>query len=54
MVLIDNCEHVIDAIAHLTGRTLEAAPDVRVLATSREPLGLSGEVIWSIPGMVIA
>jgi predicted ATPase len=51
LLLIDNCEHVIEAAAHLTERMLQAAAGIRILATSREPLGLTGEVIWSIPGM---
>ena len=41
--MLDNCEHLIDAAAHLAETVLAAAPKVRVLATSREPLGLAGE-----------
>jgi predicted ATPase len=51
LVLLDNCEHLVEAVAHLTERLLRAAADARVLATSREPLGLTGEVAWSIPGL---
>jgi predicted ATPase len=51
LLLLDNCEHLIADVAALTDRLLRAAPGLRVLATSREPLGLIGEVVWSIPGL---
>jgi predicted ATPase/DNA-binding SARP family transcriptional activator len=51
LLLLDNCEHLVEVVAHLTDRLLRAAPAARVLATSREPLGLTGEVAWSIPGL---
>jgi predicted ATPase/DNA-binding SARP family transcriptional activator len=51
LLLLDNCEHLVEAVAHLADRLLRAAADARVLATSREPLGLTGEVAWSIPGL---
>jgi predicted ATPase/DNA-binding winged helix-turn-helix (wHTH) protein len=43
LLLIDTCEHVIDAAASLAAAVLSAAPNVNILATSREPLGVSGE-----------
>jgi predicted ATPase/DNA-binding winged helix-turn-helix (wHTH) protein len=43
LLLLDNCEHVIDAVAGLTAVVLGGVPGVRILATSREPLGLPGE-----------
>ncbi|MFG1922422.1 BTAD domain-containing putative transcriptional regulator [Cryptosporangium sp. NPDC048952] len=49
LIVLDNCEHVIDAAATLVGRVLREAPGVTVLATSREPLGLTGEVLWEVP-----
>ena len=49
LLLLDNCEHVIEPVAALAGRLLHAAPGVGVLATSREPLGLGGEVLWEVP-----
>jgi predicted ATPase/DNA-binding SARP family transcriptional activator len=52
LLVLDNCEHLIEAVAHLTHRLLQAA-DARILATSREPLGLPGEVAWSIPGLAV-
>jgi len=49
LVVLDNCEHVLDAVAGLADRVLRACPNVTVLATSREPLGLAGEVAWRVP-----
>jgi non-specific serine/threonine protein kinase len=43
LLVLDNCEHVIGAAAELCSRLLLAADDVRILATSREPLRISGE-----------
>jgi predicted ATPase len=43
LLVLDNCEHVLPAVAELCGVLLDRADDVRVLATSREPLGISGE-----------
>jgi DNA-binding winged helix-turn-helix (wHTH) protein len=43
LLLLDNCEHVIDAVAGLTAVVLGGVPGVHILATSREPLGLPGE-----------
>ncbi|MGW5002897.1 BTAD domain-containing putative transcriptional regulator [Streptomyces hydrogenans] len=45
LLVLDNCEHVVDAAADLAARLLAAAPGLRVLATSQEPLGLSGETV---------
>lgn len=49
LLLVDNCEHVLDPAAHLVSAVLEAAPGVRVLATSREPLGVPGEHLLAVP-----
>jgi predicted ATPase len=43
LLVLDNCEHVLDAVAELCASVLPVADDVRVLATSREPIGLAGE-----------
>jgi len=48
LVVLDNCEHVLGAAAQLCGALLPAADDVRVLATSREPLGLAGEARYRL------
>jgi predicted ATPase/DNA-binding SARP family transcriptional activator len=47
-LLLDNCEHLIDAVADLVTRLTAACPGLRVLATSREPLGVDGEVVWPL------
>jgi predicted ATPase/DNA-binding CsgD family transcriptional regulator len=49
LLLLDNCEHVIDASAHLVAEVLRAAPNVRVITTSREPLQLPGEHVVAVP-----
>jgi predicted ATPase/DNA-binding SARP family transcriptional activator len=51
LLIADNCEHVLPATADLVNQALRAAPLVRVLATSREPLGVDGEVIWRVPSL---
>ncbi|MBO3736854.1 AfsR/SARP family transcriptional regulator, partial [Actinoplanes flavus] len=43
LLLVDNCEHLVDAVAHLLSALLTRCPDLRVLATSREPLAVDGE-----------
>ena len=48
LLLLDNCEHVVEACAELGMTLLGGCPNVRVLATSREPLGLAGEVVWRL------
>ncbi len=49
LIVLDNCEHVVDAAAALAGKLLRETPGVVVLATSREPLGVAGEAVWRIP-----
>jgi predicted ATPase/DNA-binding SARP family transcriptional activator len=49
LLVLDNCEHVIKPVAALVEGLLAAAPGVSVLATSREPLGIAGEQVWSLP-----
>jgi non-specific serine/threonine protein kinase len=48
MVVLDNCEHVLDGAALLTATLLRSCPALRVVATSREPLGIDGEVVWVV------
>ena len=49
VLVLDNCEHLIDASAALAEHLLGLCPHLRVLATSREPLGLIGEVVLAVP-----
>ncbi|MFI0374502.1 BTAD domain-containing putative transcriptional regulator [Actinomadura sp. 1N219] len=51
IVVLDNCEHVLDAAARLAGHVLAQAEGVRVLATSREPLGITGESLCPVPSL---
>ena len=51
LVLLDNCEHVIDACAKLADALLRGCPDLALLATSREPLGIEGEHVYRVPSM---
>ncbi|WP_344576831.1 AfsR/SARP family transcriptional regulator [Nonomuraea roseoviolacea] len=48
LLVLDNCEHLADAVAVLVDRLLGECPDLRILATSREPLGLTGEALWPV------
>ena len=48
-MVLDNCEHVIDAAAQLAVELLSSAPGVRLLATSREALRVPGEMVWTVP-----
>jgi len=48
LLVFDNCEHVIAAAAGLADRLLGECPRLRVLATSREPLGITGEAVWPV------
>ncbi|MCA1842270.1 MAG: AAA family ATPase, partial [Actinobacteria bacterium] len=53
LLLLDNCEHLIDAVARLGDNVLARCPDVAVLATSREPLGITGEILWRVPPLAM-
>jgi predicted ATPase/DNA-binding SARP family transcriptional activator len=54
LLVLDNCEHVLDACAELAGRLLSACPQLRILATSREPLGLDGELVYRVAPLSLA
>jgi non-specific serine/threonine protein kinase len=51
LVILDNCEHLIAACAHLAETLLKVGPDLRILVTSRESLGLPGETVWRVPSL---
>ena len=51
LLVVDNCEQVLDAAAAMIEALLHACPRLRVLATSREPLGVAGEVAWRVPSL---
>jgi predicted ATPase len=49
LLILDNCEHLIDACAHLADALLARCPRLRIVATSREPLGITGESLFVVP-----
>ncbi len=49
LLLLDNCEHLLADVASLADTLLRSCPNLRLLATSREPLGVPGEVVWRVP-----
>jgi len=53
LLVLDNCEHLIDGSAALADAVLRACPNVQILATSREPLGIDGEVAWRVPSLSV-
>ncbi|MGC4799093.1 BTAD domain-containing putative transcriptional regulator [Micromonospora saelicesensis] len=53
LLVLDNCEHVLVDAARLAARLLSACPALRVLATSREPLGLAGEALCPLSGLTV-
>jgi predicted ATPase/DNA-binding winged helix-turn-helix (wHTH) protein len=48
LLLLDNCEHLVESVAALVSRILSEAPNVSIVATSREPLAVAGEQVWSV------
>jgi predicted ATPase/class 3 adenylate cyclase/DNA-binding CsgD family transcriptional regulator len=54
LVVLDNCEHLLDACAQLVASLLGAAPGLMLLATSREPIGVNGEAMWRVPSLSVA
>lgn len=53
LLILDNCEHVIDEARHVAGAILHDCPEVRILGTSREPLSISGEATYRMPSLAI-
>jgi predicted ATPase/class 3 adenylate cyclase len=51
LVLLDNCEHLVDACTSLAENLLQSTRQLKILATSREPLGISGEGIFRVPSL---
>ena len=54
LLVVDNCEHLIDACAQLCDALLHACPDLRILASSREALGIDGENAYRVPSLSLA
>ncbi|WP_026361355.1 BTAD domain-containing putative transcriptional regulator [Amycolatopsis nigrescens] len=53
LLVLDNCEQLVEPAARLAALLLRAVPGLRVLATSQEPLGLAGEQVWSVPALEV-
>ena len=51
LLLLDNCEHLVEGVAALADRLLARCPRLTILATSREPLGVPGEHVWQVPSL---
>jgi len=51
LLILDNCEHVIDACAQVSATLVQACPRLRILASSREPLGVAGEAFFRVPAL---
>ena len=51
LLILDNCEHLVDACARMADQILHAAPATRILASSREALGIGGEVTYRVPSL---
>jgi predicted ATPase/DNA-binding SARP family transcriptional activator len=49
LLILDNCEHLVDQVAKLAAQLLQVAPELRILVTSREPLMVTGEYVWAVP-----
>jgi predicted ATPase len=53
LLLLDNCEHLLDASARLVDELLQECPQLKVLVSSREPLGIAGEVTYLVPSLAL-
>ncbi|MFD1531283.1 BTAD domain-containing putative transcriptional regulator [Pseudonocardia aurantiaca] len=53
LLVLDNCEHVVESVAAVGELLLRSAQGLRLLATSQEPLALAGEVVWSVPPLEV-
>jgi predicted ATPase/class 3 adenylate cyclase len=53
LVILDNCEHLVASCARVADTLLRSCPDIHLLATSRQALGLPGEVCWRVPSLAV-
>ena len=53
LLVLDNCEHLVEACAELAQALLAACPNLTILATSREHLGVPGEIAWPVPSLAL-
>jgi predicted ATPase len=53
LLVLDNCEHLVDAVSEFATAVLHGSPNVRMLTTSRERLAVTGEATWSVPPLIL-
>src|SRR5262249_10200842 len=53
LLVLDNCEQILDSSAHVAGTLLQECAGLRILATSREALGITGETAWPVPALAV-
>jgi predicted ATPase/DNA-binding CsgD family transcriptional regulator len=53
LIVLDTCEHLVEAIADIAHRVLTECPEARIIATSREPLHVRGETVWRVPPLAV-
>src|SRR6202011_2480906 len=53
LLVLDGCEHLVDACAALASHLLRSCSELTLLVTSREPLGLPGELVWRTPSLTV-
>jgi len=53
VIVLDNCEHVVGSAAQVVEDLAKACPELRLIATSREPLGIGGEAVWRVPSLSV-
>src|SRR5215217_3741934 len=53
LLVVDNCEHLVEAVLGVVDTLLDSCPGLRVLATSRETLNAAGEVTWVVPSLIV-
>jgi predicted ATPase/class 3 adenylate cyclase len=53
VLVLDNCEHLVETVARLADAIMRSCPDIRILATSRQALGLDGEVVHRLPSLAV-
>jgi predicted ATPase/DNA-binding CsgD family transcriptional regulator len=53
LLVLDCCEHVLDAVRHVAEELLRECPSLAILATSRSPLGIAGELVWQVPSLSV-
>jgi predicted ATPase len=53
MIILDNCEHLIKACAGVSGQLIQATSHLKIFATSREAMGITGEQVWRIPSLTL-